>query len=595
MVKRYYGGLIKITPVNSPAIFTPDTVYLSTSGFIANGTSGGTGLIISANATASGTSTGTVTTSGPFAIHTFTSSGTFTANSNGLIEYFLAAGGGGGGGHPGDNYAAGGGGGGVLRWQSGVTAGDFQIGSTFRVFTGDVVTVTVGAGGSGGAIYNRGANGSPTSLSISSIGQYIPTAGGGGGGYTNGGTNLYAGYTGGCAGGGGTPETATGPETFTFGANVFYPRQGNDAQGYNGGGGRFASNIFWTSSGNPMIIKPGYSLATTFGGNLMRISPGGYGKQAVATISNAPSNRGGGGNGAISASGTSNAGFNGGSGIAIIRYLTNTNIIAGNVEILIVAGGAAGSAQSGGGAGGLLYYGSETPKTPNGSSFDLYAGTYTVEIGAGGSTAVNGQGGRGGDSAFYTVHGISGGGSLVAYGGGGRTSSFGTDWDGGSGTGEGFAGWPAQGRGTPGQGNNGGWTATRGGGGGGGAGAAGGNAAYDVGGSGGNGLQYSISGAATYYAGGGGGAAYTGSAGGGGLGGGGAGTSGFTYGNNGTANTGGGSGSGWSGQGTGGSGVVILRYPDTYPAATATTGSPTITVTGGYRIYKFTGSGTITF
>jgi hypothetical protein len=40
---------------------------------------------------------------------------------------------------------------------------------------------------------------------------------------------------------------------------------------------------------------------------------------------------------------------------------------------------------------------------------------------------------------------------------------------------------------------------------------------------------------------------------------------------------------------------VILRYPDTYSLATSTTGSPTVTTTGGYRIYKFTGSGSITF
>jgi hypothetical protein len=31
------------------------------------------------------------------------------------------------------------------------------------------------------------------------------------------------------------------------------------------------------------------------------------------------------------------------------------------------------------------------------------------------------------------------------------------------------------------------------------------------------------------------------------------------------------------------------------PAATSTTGSPTVTVTGGYRIYKFTSTGSITF
>jgi hypothetical protein len=40
---------------------------------------------------------------------------------------------------------------------------------------------------------------------------------------------------------------------------------------------------------------------------------------------------------------------------------------------------------------------------------------------------------------------------------------------------------------------------------------------------------------------------------------------------------------------------VILRYPDTYSLATSTTGSPTVTTTGGYRIYRFTASGSITF
>ena len=49
------------------------------------------------------------------------------------------------------------------------------------------------------------------------------------------------------------------------------------------------------------------------------------------------------------------------------------------------------------------------------------------------------------------------------------------------------------------------------------------------------------------------------------------------------------------GGGAGGSGIVIIRYADTFALATSTTGSPTVTTTGGYNIYSFTGSGTITF
>jgi hypothetical protein len=62
----------------------------------------------------------------------------------------------------------------------------------------------------------------------------------------------------------------------------------------------------------------------------------------------------------------------------------------------------------------------------------------------------------------------------------------------------------------------------------------------------------------------------------------------------GAENTGGGGGGGGP-SGAGGKGIVIIRYPDTYPAATSTTGSPIITVSGGYRVYQFTSSGTILF
>jgi len=67
----------------------------------------------------------------------------------------------------------------------------------------------------------------------------------------------------------------------------------------------------------------------------------------------------------------------------------------------------------------------------------------------------------------------------------------------------------------------------------------------------------------------------------------------------GATNTGGGGGgkgyAAGSSAGSGGSGVVLLSYPSSYPAANATTGSPSVLVSGGLRVYKFTSSGSITF
>lgn len=300
------------------------------------------------------------------------------------------------------------------------------------------------------------------------------------------------------------------------------------------------------------------------------------------------------------------------------------------VEYLVVAGGGAGAAgpviqanaAGAGGAGGF--------KTATGKS--VTKGTsYTVTVGAGGTWPgyLTPQAGDGTSSVFDNIQTTGGG------GGGGWVA------DGRVGGSGGGAGWqneytsPIGGAGTPGEGNAGGnSTVFLCGGAGGGAGAAGSASVAPANPQiycnfppGGAGSAF----AGTNYAGGGGvgatkallatwavSAPITGGAGGSGGGGnGGDWTQSFSSpypycSQSGGTNTGGGGGSGGertdTNQGTaytacpvpgntcgnGGSGVVIVRYPNTYSDAT-TTGSPTYSNSGGYKTYTFTGSGTITW
>ena len=256
------------------------------------------------------------------------------------------------------------------------------------------------------------------------------------------------------------------------------------------------------------------------------------------------------------------------------------------VEYLVVAGGGGGGGSyegAGGGAGGLL------------QGIDPVPNQQTLLVTVGG-------GGTGGTAHSATVTNTNGSnsvfGSLTAIGGGkggsaepstpltvlngsaGGSGGGGTRWS----TSNGFG---LPGPGTAGQGNNGGRSNANFGasGGGGGAGSVGFNGHGDVAaGNGGSGLASAISGTVTAYAGGGGGD--SGSVRGlGGVGGGGG------YEAAGTANTGGGGGGSRSSGngGNGGSGVVFVSYPDTYAAATATTGSPTISTSGSGSI-SFNGS-----
>jgi len=278
-------------------------------------------------------------------------------------------------------------------------------------------------------------------------------------------------------------------------------------------------------------------------------------------------------------------------------YLFSTTITTPSVEYLIVAGGGGGGSADnsdggggGGGAGGLLTV----------AGVFVPAGTpITVTVGGGGTGRANNSGlagSNGTDSVFgsITATGGGGGGAFATPGGSGGSGggAFGRASQlGGAGTsGQGFFGANSGGGAL-----GGGWGGT----GGGGAGASSIINSNANGTAGGAGVASLITGTSVTYAGGGGGGSGGGGAvgGAGGTGGGGAGGRNTVNAVAGTTNSGGGGGgSGVIANGAnGGSGIVIIRYSDNYPVATATVGSPTYTVSGGYRIYTFTSSGSITF
>ena len=288
-------------------------------------------------------------------------------------------------------------------------------------------------------------------------------------------------------------------------------------------------------------------------------------------------------------------------------------LAAVQVQYVIVGGGGSGASTYGGemyaGGGGAGGYLSAVIGENSGGGLSSHqtiylapSTNYPVSIGAGGAAVQSGnsQGGgtRGIQSYFNNIVAIGGGAGQSYVESAAQTKSIVGGSGGGRGTYITRAGNSAQG-GEGLQGYNGGSSdgnyvnnSTRAAGGGGGAGAAGSNAGGTAGGNGGDGVQSSITGTATYYAGGGGGSGSS-TRGTGGQGGGSDAVKGGTA-SNGTANTGGGGGgsgttSATSYGGNGGSGIVILRYPNTYTISqsgltltTATDGDDKVTtITAG--------------
>ena len=204
--------------------------------------------------------------------------------------------------------------------------------------------------------------------------------------------------------------------------------------------------------------------------------------------------------------------------------------------------------------------------------------------------------------------------TVTSYGGGGGGSYSGSETGGTGGSGGGmgaYQGTGSIGKGFVGQGYNGGaanQVSNYQGGGGGGAGGVGGSAGPGTPGLGGVGAISAITGTSYYWAGGGGGGSASVPGGAGGMGGGQAGLATYpgtmgTGGYNNATTSGAGTNTGAGGGGNfasnttnpGGSGIAVFRYPAIFNAATATTGSPIYSTVDGYRVYIFTGSGSITF
>lgn len=274
-------------------------------------------------------------------------------------------------------------------------------------------------------------------------------------------------------------------------------------------------------------------------------------------------------------------------------------------ELLVIGGGGAGggvdsqnnSSGGGGGAGELIYY----------SGIQLVKGTtYTITVGGGGAGASGAVGGVGSKSSVNEL--IAGGGGGGAFRGTTSTPSFGSINSGSGGGGSGGSGsvdislpgafastisslnpalLNAVAISAANKGGDGIRSSTTLGvsGGGGGSGGAASNAISNTVFAAAPGRIIAITGADVTYAAGGPGKQADGTA---------------STGTNATANTGNGaSGASSAGGlsqagGNGGSGIVIITYPDTYAVPTAITGTYTTPTRTGYRVYRFTASGSIT-
>jgi hypothetical protein len=276
--------------------------------------------IASASASAKASGGNIVTTDGTYWYHTFTSSGTFTPLQALTADYLVVAGGGGSGySSSGNGTGTGGGGAGGLRCTVGSTGGGGSLESPLSL-TAQAYTVTVGAGGTGGTSSSVDATDGSNSV-FSTI-----TSTGGGGSRSSGLPNGAVGRSGGSGAGNANGSTGT---TNTGTANQGFAG-GLGASSFGTGGGGGAGQIGGTASGNDGGTG-GNGLAISITGSSVNYAGGGAGGRGVsgaaagvagtggtAVNTNGTANTGAGGGGANS---SINAGYAGGSGVVVVRYL----------------------------------------------------------------------------------------------------------------------------------------------------------------------------------------------------------------------------------------------------------------------------------
>ncbi len=233
----------------------------------------------------------------------FTSSGTFIVPLNiNQVEVLVVAGGGGGG--YGFNIN------GVTMSGAGGGAGGLVYRKSYNVFSGEEISVVVGAGGAGGTTSSRnGGNGGN-----SSFGDLVALGGGGGK------TFNYSGNDSGFDGGSGSGVSGLygyGSYTYTPG-KALQPGSTSGGYGSDGGGKNTANNRYGSGGGGAGGV--GASDATVAGGAGLTyfgvlFARGGNAKTTGGAAESVPVNSGYGGNSGF----YSNASI-GGSGIVIVRW-----------------------------------------------------------------------------------------------------------------------------------------------------------------------------------------------------------------------------------------------------------------------------------